>query len=96
MKKIALITGAGRRQGLGFATAKQLGKLGYHVIISARKLEQVLPLAKELTEEGNSAEGIKIDLLDEQTILTAADYIQKNYGRLDVLINNAAMLRNGP
>lgn len=95
MKKIALITGAGRRQGLGFATAKQLGKLGYHVIISARKLEQVLPLAKELTDEGNCAEGIKIDLMDEQTILTAADYIQKNYGRLDVLINNAAMLRNG-
>lgn len=95
MKKIALITGAGRRQGLGFATAKQLGKLGYHVIISARKLEQVLPLAGELTTEGSSAEGIKIDLLEEQTISDAAKYIKEKYGKLDVLINNAAMLRDG-
>ena len=41
-KEIVLITGAGRRQGLGFASAKEFGKLGYHVIITARKLEQVL------------------------------------------------------
>jgi len=95
MKKIVLITGAGRREGLGFVSAKEFGKLGYHVIITARKLEQVEPLARELCEMGYEAESLRLDLLDEQSINAARDYINKVYGKLDVLVNNAAMLWNG-
>jgi len=94
-KKIVLITGVGRREGLGFVTAEEFGKLGYHVIISARKTEQVEPLVKELQGMGYDAEGLKIDLLDDVTMEAVADHINKNYGKLDVLVNNAAMLWNG-
>lgn len=91
-KKIVLITGASRREGLGFATAKEFGKLGYHVIITARKMEQVEPLAVELYNLGYETEPMRLDLLDEKSIQNAADTIQKKFGKLDVLVNNAAML----
>ena len=94
-KEIVLITGAGRRQGLGFASAKGFGKLGYHVIITARKLEQVLLLADELNNAGYEAEAMRLDLLDEESIEQAVDAISQRYGKLDVLVNNATILWNG-
>ena len=47
-KKNVLIAGVGRREGLGFVTAEEFGKLGYRVIISAKKAEQVEPLVKDI------------------------------------------------
>lgn len=94
-KKIVLITGAGRREGLGFASAKEFGKLGWKVIIAARRLEQVELLAEELRGMGYDVEPVRIDLLDEESIEKAASLIKGEYGRLDVLVNNAAMLWNG-
>jgi NAD(P)-dependent dehydrogenase (short-subunit alcohol dehydrogenase family) len=93
-KKIVLITGAGRRQGLGFATAKEFGKLGYHVIITARNIEQIEPLAQELNNMGYETEAMRLDLLDEESIENVAKQIKVKYDRLDVLVNNAAMLWN--
>lgn len=94
-KKIVLITGAGRREGLGFASAKEFGRMGWHVIIAARRLEQVEPLAEELCNMGYDVEPIRIDLLDEDSIEKAASLIKGEYGLLDVLVNNAALMRNG-
>lgn len=95
MDKIVLITGAGRREGLGFATAMEFGQMGWHVIITARRLEQVEPLAEELCDMGCNVEAMRLDLLDEVSIEQAAKDIKEKYGRLDVLVNNAAMLWNG-
>jgi len=94
-KKIVLITGVGRRKGLGYVTAEEFGKLEFHVIISARKPEQYEPLVKALNDEGYEAEGLSIDLLDDKSMDDAAEYIRSSYGKLDVLVNNAAMLWNG-
>lgn len=94
-KKTVLITGVGRHEGLGFVTSEEFGKLGYQVIISARKQEQVEGRIKELKDLGIEADGIKMNLLDDATIEAAAEYIKENYGKLDVLVNNAAMLWDG-
>lgn len=83
-KKIALVTGVSREMGLGFEIAKQLQKANFDVIISARKLEKVLELAKEI---GAIAE--QLDITDEQSVNQLASKISQEFGKLDVLINNA-------
>lgn len=88
--KTALITGAGRQNGLGFETAKQLGQQGYRVIIAARQTAQVTARVDELTQQGLTADGVQLDITDTTSIQQAAMTIHDRYGRLDVLINNAA------
>lgn len=83
MPKIALITGVSRSMGLGFETAKQLASLGYLVIITARDIEKVTQLAaEELTP-------MSLDVTDEKSVTALASAIEKKFGRLDVLVNNA-------
>ncbi|MET7520185.1 SDR family NAD(P)-dependent oxidoreductase [Streptomyces sp. NPDC005480] len=90
--RTALITGSGRREGLGFETARQLGIQGFHVILTARRLEQVEPLAAELVEQGIDASALQLDLLDPTSVATAARGVETQFGKLDILVNNAAML----
>lgn len=69
--------------GLGFETAKQLASLGYLVIITARDIEKVMKLAaEELTP-------MSLDVTDEKSVTALASAIEKKFGRLDVLVNNA-------
>lgn len=69
--------------GLGFETAKQLASLGYLVIITARDIEKVTQLAaEELTP-------MSLDVTDEKSVTALASAIEKKFGRLDVLVNNA-------
>ncbi|WP_265457025.1 SDR family NAD(P)-dependent oxidoreductase [Enterococcus sp. HY326] len=89
--KIALITGAGRKTGLGFETARQLGQHDYHVILSGRKAEQLENLTTELINEGLSASFIKMDVNSSQEVLRASKKVEAQYGKLDVLINNAVL-----
>lgn len=91
--KIALITGSGRREGLGFETAKQLGKKEYHIILAARRMEQITPLVEILKSIGISASAVVMDITDDKSILSAASIVEKEYGKLDVLINNAALMQ---
>jgi NAD(P)-dependent dehydrogenase (short-subunit alcohol dehydrogenase family) len=93
--KIALITGSGRKGGLGYETAGQLGKKGYHVILAARKAEQLAQLVKELTSGGISASSVTMDITDEKSVQEAAATVEKQYGKLDVLINDAAFMAGG-
>jgi len=90
--KVALITGAGSRTGLGFETGRQLGEKGFHVILTARKAEQVEALAEELKNQGISASALKLDLLDGKSVEQAANAVKEQFGKLDVLINNAAVM----
>lgn len=91
-KKIVCITGVSKEKGLGFATAKEFLKLDYQVIITARKQSQLDKMLLRLKKEEKQVEGLIIDLLDEESIKRAANIIKKKYGKLDILINNAAML----
>lgn len=89
MQKIALVTGANK--GLGFATAKELAKLGYKVILTSRS-DKGAEKAEELKSQGLDVEFRKLDLKDEKSIQALFQSVKKDFGRLDVLINNGAIL----
>lgn len=88
-QKIALITGANR--GIGFETARQLGKQGIKVLIGARSEEKGLEAESTLKNEGIDAEYIGIDVNDTASHASAAATIEEKYGKLDILINNAGV-----
>jgi NAD(P)-dependent dehydrogenase (short-subunit alcohol dehydrogenase family) len=89
-RMIALVTGA--NSGIGNQVAKELVREGYLVIIGARKLSAGQKAAEEIGEGAAAAE---IDITDAQSIARAAGYITSEYGRLDLLVNNAGILQSG-
>ena len=92
--KVAFITGANR--GLGFETARILGKQGITVILGARELEKGKAAAEKLRGEGVKAvEAVRFDVNKPADHKEIHDYIAKKYGRLDILINNAGVLDEG-
>jgi NAD(P)-dependent dehydrogenase (short-subunit alcohol dehydrogenase family) len=88
-KKIALITGANR--GIGYETARQLGQQNIKILVGARSAESGKEAETKLKAEGFDAEFILLDVNDKQTHESAAKYVEENYGKLDILINNAAI-----
>jgi NAD(P)-dependent dehydrogenase (short-subunit alcohol dehydrogenase family) len=93
IKKIAFVTGANR--GLGYETARDLGLAGVHVLLGSRDLEAGEQAVAKLAELNIQAEAIKFDLLREEDHIAVHDYLEKNYGRLDILVNNAAFTLEG-
>ncbi|TSD63297.1 SDR family oxidoreductase [Inquilinus sp. KBS0705] len=92
-QKIALITGANR--GLGFETAKQLGEQGVTVILGARQLSAANEAADKLKQQGIDAYGIQLDVTNDADRKAAAKQIEEQFGRLDILINNAGVSSKG-
>jgi NAD(P)-dependent dehydrogenase (short-subunit alcohol dehydrogenase family) len=93
-KRIALITGANK--GLGFEMAKQLGEKGVTVIVAARDLQKGEDAAAKLRGGGADAVALKLDVTSQADHKAAAEFIGKNYGHLDILINNAGISLRGP
>ncbi len=89
-RKIALITGANR--GIGFETARQLGQQGIKVLVGARTEESGKEAEAKLKDEGFDAEFILLDVDDVKTHSTAAKYVEENFVKLDILINNAGVM----
>jgi NAD(P)-dependent dehydrogenase (short-subunit alcohol dehydrogenase family) len=89
-KKIALITGANR--GIGFETARQLAQQNIKVLIGARTEENGREAESRLKNEGFDAEFVLLDVDDAKTHESAAKHIEENYGKLDILINNAGIM----
>ena len=95
---IALITGANK--GIGFETARQLGARGVTVLAGARdeargrQAEQALRAA--LADHGGAeARFVRLDVTDAKSAQEAADWIDREYGHLDILVNNAAIAVGG-
>lgn len=88
-KKYALITGANR--GLGFAWCRQLGQMGYTILLTARSLDKATAKVEELKQEGIEAFPHQLDVTDEATIEKLAKEVKEQYGKLDMLINNAGI-----
>ncbi len=85
-KRIALVTGA--NQGIGRQVAKDLVASGLTVLVGSRNLERGVAAA---TEIGSSAIPLQLDVTDRVSIANAAERIRQEFGRLDVLVNNAAI-----
>src|SRR5438552_7146735 len=92
-KKVALITGANK--GIGLETARQLGKQGVTVLVGARDLAKGEAAVAELKKDGVDARAVKIDVLDAKEYAAAAKLIEKDFGKLDILINNAGVMSDG-
>ncbi len=84
--KIVLVTGG--RSGIGYGIAEQLLDLGAQLIICSRKEEPLKEAADKLTEKGKCLYHT-CDIRKTEQISLLADYIESEYGRLDILINNA-------
>ncbi len=89
-RKIALITGANK--GIGLETARQLAEQNIIVLIGARDLKKGEAAAKQLRDEDFEAHPIQIDVDDTESIGKAAAQVEREYGRLDILINNAGVM----
>lgn len=85
--RIALITGANK--GIGYETARQLAAVGMTVLIGARDSERGHQAAAKLRTDGADARFVQLDVTDEESARQAAAWIDAEYGRLDVLVNNA-------
>ena len=88
--KVALITGANK--GIGLETARQLGKLGMKIVVGSRDLARGEAAAEVLRGIGVDARAIKLDVVKRADRVAAARFIKKEFGRLDILINNAAVM----
>lgn len=89
-KKVALISGANK--GIGYETARQLGAKGYVVLIGSRDQLRGEVAARQLRHDGVDAQVIKLDVNRPADIEAAAKTIEKDYGKLDVLVNNAGTM----
>ena len=90
MTKVAVITGANR--GLGFATARLLGRAGVRVLVGARTLAKSEDAVARLRREGLDAEPLVIDVQSVAGVREAAAHVERRCGRVDILVNNAGIL----
>jgi NADP-dependent 3-hydroxy acid dehydrogenase YdfG len=88
---VAVITGAS--SGIGAATARVLAAYGYRVALLARRTDRLQQLAAEL---GETAVAMAADVTDRDTLVAAAEQVQRELGGADVLINNAGVMLLGP
>ena len=92
--KVALITGAGSPQGIGFATARLLAQQGSKIAITSTT-ERIEARARELAAEGADVFAFTADLLDHARTHALVDEVLARYGCLDILVNNAGMIQVG-
>jgi NADP-dependent 3-hydroxy acid dehydrogenase YdfG len=88
--KVVLITGAS--SGLGEETARHLASRGATVALAARRKDRLDGLVREITRTGGQATAYKLDVTDKEQVRTVVDQIVAEFGRLDVVINNAGLM----
>jgi 3-oxoacyl-[acyl-carrier protein] reductase len=91
--KYVLVTGSS--MGIGRAISRALADKGAFVILTARTENLLSEVKKEIVSSGGRAEFIVCDLVNEEDILGLFKKIKKDFGRLDILINNAGIARGG-
>lgn len=87
--KVALVTGAG--SGIGRATAVGLLNDGWRVVLAGRRVEPLQALVAEAQARGQSAIAVPTDVTDPVSVQALFDSIERAYGRLDLLFNNAGV-----
>jgi NADP-dependent 3-hydroxy acid dehydrogenase YdfG len=90
---VALITGAS--SGIGAGIARDLGGRGYHLALAARRKDAHETVAREIRTSGGGAVPLACDLTQPEDIATCVARTMLEFGRIDVLVNNAGVMHNG-
>jgi 3-oxoacyl-[acyl-carrier protein] reductase len=91
--KVAIVTGAS--QGIGRDTALALAEAGAKVAVAARNEEKLATLVNEITAAGGEAFAVKMDVADLEQVKAGFKQVIEKFGQLDILVNNAAITRDG-
>jgi 3-oxoacyl-[acyl-carrier protein] reductase len=91
--KVALVTGAS--QGIGRETALALAEAGAKVAVAARNEEKLAALVQEIAAKGDAAVAVKMDVADAEQVKAGFKSVLEKFGKLDILVNNAAITRDG-
>jgi 3-oxoacyl-[acyl-carrier protein] reductase len=91
--KVAVVTGAS--QGIGRETALALAEAGARVVVAARNEEKLSTLVNEIAATGGEAFALKIDVADGEQVKAGFKQVIEKFGRFDILVNNAAVTRDG-
>jgi 3-oxoacyl-[acyl-carrier protein] reductase len=91
--KVAVVTGAS--QGIGRETALALTEAGAKVVVAARSEEKLAALAGAIAAAGGEAFAVKMDVADAEQVKAGFKQVIEKFGRLDILVNNAAVTRDG-
>jgi 3-oxoacyl-[acyl-carrier protein] reductase len=91
--KVALVTGAS--QGIGRDTAQALAEAGAKVAVAARTEEKLAALVNEIAAAGGTAFAVKMDVANAEQVKAGFKVVVEKFGRLDILVNNAAITRDG-
>ena len=86
--KVALVTGASR--GIGESIARLLAAYGAEVIVSSRKIDGCEAVAQSIRDDGGNATALACHVGDMDQIKATFEHIKEQYGRIDILVNNAA------
>jgi NAD(P)-dependent dehydrogenase (short-subunit alcohol dehydrogenase family) len=103
--RVALITGAGKKSGIGFAIARAFAGEGAHVILAdlcqdlegfnqyyrLSRWEELQQLAQEISAAGVQTLAIRVDVTDETSVKAMGKSVEEAFGRLDILVNNAGV-----
>ena len=92
--KVIAITGAS--SGIGEAAAKTLAAAGARIVIGARRTDRLQRLASEIEEAGGTVRHRALDVTDRDDVAAFARFAQSEFGRLDVMINNAGVMPLSP
>jgi len=92
--RVALITGAS--SGIGAAIARDLGACGYHLALAARRRDALESVASAIRTSGGAAVPLVCDVTKPTQIATCVARTMQEFGRIDVLVNNAGVFHNGP
>jgi len=91
--RIALVTGAS--QGIGRACALELARAGATVVLAARNEIKLAEAVEEIQGAGGEAAAIPLDLASEESIKSMAKAVIEGYGKVEILVNNAGITRDG-
>ena len=86
--QVALITGGAT--GIGYGIAELLGGLGAHVVIASRKQEKLDAAVQSLSKNGASVSAVAVDVREVDRVKAMVEQVQRDRGRIDILVNNAA------